>query len=314
MLVHRVTQLFHHSYLQHGGFNSTIHREKAKLGRNLTGSSGYKDSSFGISTHWHLDSFRLRCSSLSVLQQLTVLPSVHSFTPSSPFATTDGEGVSHILRDLHLGLSSGIYGTFQSSLPGQPTRICPRCMVRPDLPLVSLSFSEPGFIRRCRIPSSFRRNSRGPVLLDSHQGPTGKARRGVLRSTSISDLRDVRSLGHLSFGYQRPRFLRMGIDWTVATSRKGKSWHDSRKLLDRSLRSGALALHLRMIEEKTHLFLGQLLSTPKDFRDHINMFVSRLNFPRQLLTCLQLSRKALLELERLWIRLAHQKYENDCIR
>ena len=71
----------------------------------------------------------------------------------------------------------------------------------------------------------------------------------------------------------------MGIDWTVSASRKGKSWHDGPKLLDRSLRSGAIALHLRMIEEKAHLFLGQLLSTPKDFRDHINMLVSRLNFP-----------------------------------
>ncbi len=43
------------------------------------------------------------------------------------------------------------------------------------------------------MPSSFRPNRRGPVLIGSHQGPTRKARRGVLRSNTVSDLRDVRS-------------------------------------------------------------------------------------------------------------------------
>jgi hypothetical protein len=71
----------------------------------------------------------------------------------------------------------------------------------------------------------------------------------------------------------------MGVNWTLPGIRKGKPWRDGRKLLDRSLRPGATALHRRLIEEKTHAFLSQLLSTPKHFREHIDLLVSLLNFP-----------------------------------
>ncbi|KAF8263544.1 cytochrome P450 [Lactarius quietus] len=67
-----------------------------------------------------------------------------------------------------------------------------------------------------------------------------------------------------------PIFEIMGVNWTLPVARKGKLWRDGRKLLDRSLRPGATALHRRLIEEKTRAFLGQLLSTPKDFREHID--------------------------------------------
>ena len=71
----------------------------------------------------------------------------------------------------------------------------------------------------------------------------------------------------------------MDVDWTLPSVRKGKAWRDGRKLLDRSLRPGATALHLRMIEDKTRIFLGQLLSTPKDFREHIDLLVPSPSFP-----------------------------------
>lgn len=71
----------------------------------------------------------------------------------------------------------------------------------------------------------------------------------------------------------------MDVDWTLPSIRKGKAWRDGRKLLDRSLRPGATALHLRMIEEKTRTFLGQMLSTPKDFREHIDLLVPSPSFP-----------------------------------
>ena len=153
------------------------------------------------------------------------------------------------------------------------------------------------------MSSSLRPNSRGPVLLDSHKGPTRKARRVVLRSNSISDLRDVRSRDtHCTLqGTDDPNFLRMDVVWTLPTSRKGKSWRDGRKLLERSLRPGATDLQQRIIEEKTHLFLGQLLSTPKDFREHIDLLVASLCFPRRLLTCLQSSRKV-YHVPHLWVR------------
>jgi hypothetical protein len=71
----------------------------------------------------------------------------------------------------------------------------------------------------------------------------------------------------------------MSVDWTLPTARKGKPWRDGRRLLDRSLRPGATALHRQIIEERTCQFLSQLLSTPKNFREHIDLLVPSLNFP-----------------------------------
>jgi len=71
----------------------------------------------------------------------------------------------------------------------------------------------------------------------------------------------------------------MGVDWVFFLARMGKYWREGRKLLDRSLRPGATALHRRLIEEKTRVFLGQLLATPKAFREHIDLFVPLPHFP-----------------------------------
>jgi len=46
--------------------------------------------------------------------------------------------------------------------------------------------------------------------------------------------------------------------------------------LDRSLRPGATALYRQLIQEKTRGFLAQLLATPKDFRDHIELLQGKL--------------------------------------
>ncbi|KAH9006150.1 cytochrome P450 [Lactarius hatsudake] len=43
------------------------------------------------------------------------------------------------------------------------------------------------------------------------------------------------------------------------------------KLLDRSFRPSAIALHRGLIQEKTRLFLGRLLATPNAFRKHIEL-------------------------------------------
>jgi hypothetical protein len=125
---------------------------------------------------------RPRCLS----QWLISLPSLHSFTPSSPFVITESEEVSHIPLDLHLGPSLGICWMFQSSLPGPPMRRC----LRDTVGLINSScfFSKLGYIRGCHTPSSFRPKYRGPMLVVSHQGPTRKARRGVLRSNTVSYL------------------------------------------------------------------------------------------------------------------------------
>jgi len=73
------------------------------------------------------------------------------------------------------------------------------------------------------------------------------------------------------------------MDWIVPLARKGEHWRECRRLLDRSLRPGATASHGRVIEEKTRAFLGRLLTTPKDFRAHIDLSVlSLLSIQRPL--------------------------------
>jgi cytochrome P450 len=68
----------------------------------------------------------------------------------------------------------------------------------------------------------------------------------------------------------------MELDWLLPVRRKGDAWREGRKLVDRSLRPGAISSYRWMIEEKTHWFLGQLLTTPRQFRDHIQMLESNL--------------------------------------
>ncbi|KAH9042930.1 cytochrome P450 [Lactarius deliciosus] len=68
----------------------------------------------------------------------------------------------------------------------------------------------------------------------------------------------------------------MGVDWSFFLARMGKYWREGRKLLDRGLRPGAAALHRRLIEETTRVFLGQLLATPNAFCEHINLLQAKL--------------------------------------
>ncbi|KAH9039825.1 cytochrome P450 [Lactarius pseudohatsudake] len=63
----------------------------------------------------------------------------------------------------------------------------------------------------------------------------------------------------------------MDTDWVFSLSRTGKYWREGRRLLDRSLRPGATALHRHLIEEKTRAFLSQLLATPMAFRKHLHL-------------------------------------------
>ncbi|KAI9441798.1 cytochrome P450 [Lactarius indigo] len=73
-----------------------------------------------------------------------------------------------------------------------------------------------------------------------------------------------------------PVFEIMDVDWFFPLSRMGKYWREGRKLLDRSFRPGSTASHRRLIEEKTRVFLGQLLATPNAFREHIDLLQGKL--------------------------------------
>jgi cytochrome P450 len=63
------------------------------------------------------------------------------------------------------------------------------------------------------------------------------------------------------------------MDWPLFMSGMTETWHEGRKLLDRSLRPGAMISYRQMIQETTHDFLSALLSTPTDLHTHIEQLV-----------------------------------------
>ncbi|KAH9174935.1 cytochrome P450 [Lactarius sanguifluus] len=95
--------------------------------------------------------------------------------------------------------------------------------------------------------------------------------------TAIKDLLERRGelyADRMPFPIFEPEI--MGVEWFLPNSRLGNYWREGRKLLDRSFRPGAIALHRGLIEEKTRVFLGQLLTTPNAFRKHIELLQGKI--------------------------------------
>jgi cytochrome P450 len=70
----------------------------------------------------------------------------------------------------------------------------------------------------------------------------------------------------------------MDMDWPLFMSGMTETWHEGRKLLDRSLRSGAMFSYRQMMQEKTREFLAQLFATPKGLRTHLELLVEHLPY------------------------------------
>ena len=66
------------------------------------------------------------------------------------------------------------------------------------------------------------------------------------------------------------------MDWPIFMSGMTETWRKGRKLLDGSLRLGAMVSYRQMMQEKTREFLAQLYSNPKDFRAHVDLLVGHL--------------------------------------
>ncbi|KAH8994602.1 cytochrome P450 [Lactarius akahatsu] len=64
----------------------------------------------------------------------------------------------------------------------------------------------------------------------------------------------------------------MNVDWLFPLSRTGKYWREGRRLLDRSLRPGATALHRHLIEEKTRKIVMRL-TYGYDLKENDDMLV-----------------------------------------
>ena len=50
-----------------------------------------------------------------------------------------------------------------------------------------------------------------------------------------------------------------------------ETWRKGRKLLDGSLRPGAIMSYRQMMQEKTREFLAQLRANPNDFDTHLEL-------------------------------------------
>ena len=65
----------------------------------------------------------------------------------------------------------------------------------------------------------------------------------------------------------------MDFEWPLFMIGMNDTWREGRKLLDGNLRSGAIMSYRQIMQEKTHEFLANLFSTPKDVHAHIELFV-----------------------------------------
>ena len=65
----------------------------------------------------------------------------------------------------------------------------------------------------------------------------------------------------------------MEVDWLLLPTRYGECWREKRKIAERSLRPGVISQYHQRIEERTHAFLGQILTSPAEFRGHIQLSV-----------------------------------------
>jgi len=68
------------------------------------------------------------------------------------------------------------------------------------------------------------------------------------------------------------------MDWPLFMTGMTETWREGRKLLDRSLRPGAVISYRQMIQEKTREFLAQLRANPKDLHAHVDLSVGRVPY------------------------------------
>ncbi len=68
----------------------------------------------------------------------------------------------------------------------------------------------------------------------------------------------------------------MGWEWLVPFSGYTEFWRQARKLLDRGLRPGAAATYRPMQQTRARVLLTRLLTTPDEWKGHIELFVAQL--------------------------------------
>jgi hypothetical protein len=72
----------------------------------------------------------------------------------------------------------------------------------------------------------------------------------------------------------------MEWEWIVPLARSTEYWRQARKLLDRSLRSGAISIYRPMQQTQARVLLISLLANPDELEAHLEQFVAFLFFTR----------------------------------
>jgi hypothetical protein len=93
------------------------------------------------------------------------------------------------------------------------------------------------------------------------------------------------------------------MDWPLFTIGMTEAWREGRKLVDHSLRPGAVMTQTygRMMQEKTREFLTQLFATPKNFPAHVELSVGRLPYTIILLLTARQPSGKIYHVSHLWL-------------
>jgi cytochrome P450 len=65
--------------------------------------------------------------------------------------------------------------------------------------------------------------------------------------------------------------FRVDFEWPIFMIGLSDTWRKERKILDSSLRPGAVMSYRQVMQERTHEFLVRLRANPKDFHNSINL-------------------------------------------
>ena len=69
---------------------------------------------------------------------------------------------------------------------------------------------------------------------------------------------------------------RTDTDWPLFITGMTETWREGRKIVDHSLRPGAVMKYGQVMQEKMREFLTKLFANPKNFGDHLELSVDRL--------------------------------------
>ena len=104
------------------------------------------------------------------------------------------------------------------------------------------------------------------------------------------------------------------MNWPLFMTGMTETWREGRKLVDHSLRPGAVMIYGQMMQEKTREFLAQLFATPKNFPDHVKLSAGRFSASIVcLLTAGQPSGK-IYHVTHIWLRPEGWRQNVGCTR